>query len=68
MRLTFDTYNIKQHKREIKTKKKDVMACMVVIEYLKSSGDDLLLQKQAFLILVITFFETKSEEHVAILD
>ena len=30
--------------REISPKKKDVIACMVVIKYLKSSGDDLLLQ------------------------
>ena len=48
MRLTFflssDTYNIKQQKREINPKKKDVIAWMVVIKYLKSSGDDLLLQ------------------------
>ena len=44
MRLTFDTYNIKQQKREINPKKKDVIACIVVIKYLKSSGDDLLLQ------------------------
>ena len=47
MRLTFfpssDTYNIKQQKREINPKKKDhVIAWMVVISYLKSSGDDLL--------------------------
>ena len=44
MHLTFfissDTYNIKQQKREINPKKKDVIAWMVV----KSSGDDLLLQ------------------------
>ena len=43
MRLTFflssDTYNIKQQKREINPKKKDVIAWMVVIKYLKSSGD-----------------------------
>ena len=48
MHLTFflssDTYNIKQQKREINPKKKDIIAWMVVIKYLKSSGDDLLLQ------------------------
>ena len=48
MRLTFFlssvTYNIKQQKREINPKKIDVIAWMVVIKYLKSSGDDLLLQ------------------------
>ena len=48
MRLAFfhssDTYNIKKQKREINPKKKDVIAWMVVIKYLKSSGDDLLLQ------------------------
>ena len=48
MRLTFflfsDTYNIKQQTREINPKKKEVFAWMVVIKYLKSSGDDLLLQ------------------------
>ena len=48
MRLTFflssDTYNIKQQKREINPKKKDVIAWMVVMKYLKSSDDDLLLQ------------------------
>ena len=48
MRLTIflssDNYNIKQQKREINPKKKDVMAWMVVIKFLKSSGDDLLLQ------------------------
>ena len=48
MHLTFflssDAYNIKQQKREINPKKKDVIAWMVVIKYLKSSGDDLLLQ------------------------
>ena len=48
MRLAFflssDTYNIKQQKREINPKKKDVIAWMVVIKYLMSSGDDLLLQ------------------------
>ena len=38
------TFNIKQQKREINPKKKDVIAWMVVIKYLKSSGDDLLLQ------------------------
>ena len=42
--LSSDTYNIKQQKREINPKKKDVIAWMVVIKYLKSSGDDLLLQ------------------------
>ena len=42
--LSFDTYNIKQQKREINIKNKDVIAWMVVIKYLKSSGDDLLLQ------------------------
>ena len=42
--LSSDTYNIKQHKREINPKMKDVIAWMVVIKYLKSSGDDLLLQ------------------------
>ena len=42
--LSFDTYNIKQQKREINLEKKDVIAWMVVIKYLKSSGDDLLLQ------------------------
>ena len=42
--LSSDTYNIKQRKREINPKKKDVIAWMVVIKYLKSSGDDLLLQ------------------------
>ena len=31
-------------KREINPKKKDVIAWMVVIKYLKSSGNDLLLQ------------------------
>ena len=48
MHLTFflssDTYNIKQQKREINPKKKDFIAWMVVLKYLKSSGDDLLLQ------------------------
>ena len=38
------TYNIKQQKREINPKNKDVIAWMVVIKYLKSSGYDLLLQ------------------------
>ena len=42
--LSFGTYNIKQQKREINPKKKDVIAWMVVIRYLKSSSDDLLLQ------------------------
>ena len=42
--LSYDTYNIKQQKREINPKKKDNIAWMVVIKYLKSSGDDLLLQ------------------------
>ena len=42
--LSSDTCNIKQQKRKINPKKKDVMAWMVVIKYLKSSGDDLLLQ------------------------
>ena len=42
--LSSDTYNIKQQKREINPKKKDVIAWMVVIKYLKSSGDDFLLQ------------------------
>ena len=41
--LPSDTY-IKQQKREIDLKKKDIIAWMVVIKYLKSSGDDLLLQ------------------------
>ena len=39
-----DTYNIKQQKREINPKKKDIIAWMVVIKYLKSSGNDLVLQ------------------------
>ena len=65
--LSSDTYNIKQQKREINPKKKDVIAWMVAIKYLKSSGDDLLLQT-SFLILVITFFEAKSDENVTILD
>ena len=42
--LSSDTYNIKQQKREINPKKKDVIAWTIVIKYLKSSGDDLLLQ------------------------
>ena len=47
--LTQDTngkpfYNVKQQKREINPKKKDAIAWIVVIKYLKSSGDDLLLQ------------------------
>ena len=42
--LSSNTYNIKQQKREINPKKKDVIAWMIVIKYLKSSGDDLLLQ------------------------
>ena len=42
--LSSHTYNIKQQKREINQKKKDVIARIVVIKYLKSSGDDLLLQ------------------------
>ena len=42
--LSLDTYNIKQQKREINLEKKDIIAWMVVIKYLKSSGDDLLLQ------------------------
>ena len=42
--LSSDTYNIKQQKREINPKKTDVIAWMVVIKYLKTSGDDLLLQ------------------------
>ena len=46
--LSSDTYNIKQQKREISTKKKDIIAWMVVIKYLKSSGDDLLLQTSFF--------------------
>ena len=33
-----------QQKREINPKKKDAIAWIVVIKYLKSSGDDLLLQ------------------------
>ena len=41
--LSSDTYNIKQQKRKTSLKKKDVIAWMVVIKYLKSSGDDLLL-------------------------
>ena len=52
MRLTFflssDTYNIKQQKREIKPKKKDVIAWMVVFKYLKLSGDDDLLLQTSF--------------------
>ena len=43
MRLTF-FLPIKQHKKEISPKKKDIIAWMVVIKYLKSCGDDLLLQ------------------------
>ena len=42
--LSSDTYNINQQEREINPKKKDVITWMVVIKYLKSSGDDLLLQ------------------------
>ena len=41
--LSSDTYHIKQQKREINPKF-DVIAWMLVIKYLKSSGDDLLLQ------------------------
>ena len=42
--LSSDTYNIKQQKREINPKRKDVIAWIFVIKYLKPSGDDLLLQ------------------------
>ena len=34
-----------QQKRELNPRKKDAIAWIVVIKYLKSSGDDLLLQK-----------------------
>ena len=37
-------YNVKQQKRKINPKKKEAFAWIVVIKYLKSSGDDLLLQ------------------------
>ena len=63
--LSSDTYNIKQQKMEINPKKKDVIAWMVVIKYLKSSGDDLLLQKSCS-DLSDHIFETKSDENVAI--
>ena len=42
--ISSNTYNIKQQKREINPKKKDAIAWMVVIKYLKTSDDDLLLQ------------------------
>ena len=42
--LSFFRYLQHQQKREINPTKKDVIAWMVVIKYLKSSGDDLLLQ------------------------
>ena len=56
-----------QQKREINPKKKDAIAWIVVIKYLKSSGDDLLLQT-SFSDLGDHIFETKSDENVAILD
>ena len=65
--LSSDTYNINQQERGINPKKKDVIAWMVVIKYLKSSGDDLLLQTR-FSDLGDHIFETKSDESVANLD
>ena len=56
-----------QQKREINPRKKDAIAWIVVIKYLKSSGDDLLLQK-SFSDLGDHIFETKNDENVAILD
>ena len=67
MCLTFfpssDTYNIKQQKREINPKKKDVIAWMVAINYLKSSGDDL-LQTSFSDLGDLFFFETKRFDYI----
>ena len=51
-----------QQKREINPKKKDTIAWIAVIKYLKSSGDDLLLQTSFSDLGDHIFFKLKRRE------